>query len=70
MRGIATMELQQGHGPVPETEGSGRSDSAAAPRRTVLSEQLLKGARELVILHDGCEYVLRLTRQNKLILTK
>ncbi|MHB0806932.1 hemin uptake protein HemP [Stutzerimonas nitrititolerans] len=64
------MELQQGYGAVPETEGSGRSDSAAAPRRTVLSEQLLKGARELVILHDGCEYVLRLTRQNKLILTK
>jgi len=70
MRGIAIMELQQGYGPVPETEGSGRSDSAAAPRRTVPSEQLLKGARELVIRHDGCEYVLRLTRQNKLILTK
>ncbi|WP_312291005.1 hemin uptake protein HemP [Stutzerimonas nitrititolerans] len=64
------MELQQGYGPVPETEESRRSDSAAAPRRTVPSEQLLKGARELVILHDGCEYVLRLTRQNKLILTK
>ncbi|WP_312958489.1 hemin uptake protein HemP [Stutzerimonas nitrititolerans] len=64
------MEPQQGYGPVPEAEGSGRSDSAAAPRRTVSSEQLLKGARELVILHDGCEYVLRLTRQNKLILTK
>ena len=63
------MELQQGYGAVPETEGSGRSDSAAS-RRAVLSEQLLKGARELVILHDGCEYVLRLTRQNKLILTK
>lgn len=64
------MELQQGYGAVPEAEGSGRNDSAAAPRRAVPSEQLLEGARELVILHDGCEYVLRLTRQNKLILTK
>ncbi len=64
------MELQRGYGPVPEAEESGRSDSAAAPRRGVPSEQLLKGARELIILHDGCEYVLRLTRQNKLILTK
>jgi len=69
MRGIAIMELQQGYGPVPEAEGSRRSDSTA-PRRAVPSEQLLKGTRELVILHDGCEYVLRLTRQNKLILTK
>ncbi|WP_080940965.1 hemin uptake protein HemP [Stutzerimonas stutzeri] len=24
----------------------------------------------MVILHDGCEYILRVTRQNKLILTK
>ncbi len=63
------MELQQGYGAVPETEGRGRRDSAAS-RRAVPSEQLLEGARELVILHDGCEYVLRLTRQNKLILTK
>ncbi|MFV0456694.1 MAG: hemin uptake protein HemP [Pseudomonas sp.] len=64
------MELQQGYGAVPETEESGHSDSTAAPRRILSSEQLLKGARELVILHDGCEYVLHLTRQNKLILTK
>lgn len=64
------MELQEGYGPVPaETEGSGRRD-AAAPRRSVPSEQLFDGARELIIFHDGCEYVLRLTRQNKLILTK
>lgn len=64
------MERQEGYGPVPaETEGRGRRD-AAAPRRSVPSEQLFEGGRELIIFHDGCEYVLRLTRQNKLILTK
>ena len=62
------MELQQGYGPVPEAEESRRIDSTA-PRRAMPSEQLLEGSRELVILHDGCEYVLRLTRLNKLILT-
>lgn len=64
------MELQEGYGPVPMENGGFRPRDTAAPRRGVPSEQLLRGARELVILHDGCEYVLRLTRQNKLILTK
>lgn len=35
------------------------------------SETLFRfGRREVVILHDGHAYRLRLTRQNKLILTK
>jgi len=39
--------------------------------RHVLSSQLLRdGARELVIRHQGSEYHLRLTRNDKLILTK
>lgn len=32
--------------------------------------QLFAGGRELVIRHDGADYRLRITRQNKLILTK
>ncbi|AHY42709.1 hemin uptake protein HemP [Stutzerimonas kunmingensis] len=48
----------------------GDSNGSAGPRRRAASEYLLQGARELVILHDGCEYILRVTRQNKLILTK
>lgn len=64
------MERQQEYWPQPkENSGFGEQDLAAS-RRCVPSERLLDGARELVILHDGCEYVLRLTRQNKLILTK
>ncbi|MBO3277733.1 hemin uptake protein HemP [Pseudomonas schmalbachii] len=40
------------------------------PRRHIPSHILLGEAKELVIEHEGVEYVLRLTRQNKLILTK
>jgi hemin uptake protein HemP len=38
--------------------------------REVPSEELLRGERELRIRHQGACYVLRLTRQDKLILTK
>ena len=39
-----------------------------APQR-VLSESLLGANRELVIVHNGREYRLRLTQNGKLILT-
>ena len=42
----------------------------AAARRRIDSLRLLEGARELVIEHHGSEYHLRLTRNDKLILTK
>lgn len=42
----------------------------AAEVRRVSSQLLLDGARELVIQHQGGEYHLRLTRNDKLILTK
>lgn len=38
--------------------------------RRITSQSLLDGARELVIQHQGSEYHLRLTRNDKLILTK
>nr|WP_199043785.1 hemin uptake protein HemP [Dyella sp. ASV24] len=41
-----------------------------ASTRRVSSHVLLKGGRELVIQHQGSEYHLRLTRNDKLILTK
>ena len=46
-----------------------RPASPAVPR-SVSSAALLQGARELVIQHEGGEYHLRLTRNDKLILTK
>lgn len=42
----------------------------ASLARRVSSQALLKGERELVIQHKGSEYHLRLTRNDKLILTK
>jgi hemin uptake protein HemP len=44
--------------------------AGAVPTRHVSSQSLLDGARELVIQHQGSEYHLRLTRNDKLILTK
>ncbi len=43
---------------------------AATPLRRTSSQALLQGERELVIQHQGGEYHLRLTRNDKLILTK
>jgi len=42
--------------------------SSSAKR--IASQALLDGSRELVIEHQGSEYHLRLTRNDKLILTK
>ena len=41
----------------------------AAPRRLKVSE-LLAGAREAILEHDGQDYRLRITANGKLILTK
>jgi hemin uptake protein HemP len=44
--------------------------ATTAPRPRVPSEQLLQGAPAVEIAHDGQLYLLRMTRENKLILTK
>lgn len=43
---------------------------ALPPKRRVSAEALFAGAREVIIEHGGIEYRLRLTRADKLILTK
>lgn len=43
---------------------------AGTDGQRVRSSTLLKTARKIVIEHEGEEYVLRITSQNKLILTK
>jgi hemin uptake protein HemP len=48
-------------------------EAAAEPRlpvRAVDSAALFAGGREIVIRHAGSEYRLRITRTDKLILTK
>jgi hemin uptake protein HemP len=49
---------------------SARLTTPPADERSVSSLQLFKGGRELIIEHDGARYRLRITRQEKLILTK
>ena len=49
---------------------SSKPQPAHAPEaKRVSSESLLASARELVIIHNGREYRLRLTQNGKLILT-
>jgi len=50
--------------PAPQTQSTLSAD------RVFTSEALFDGAVEVVILHRGTPYRLRLTRQDKLILTK
>jgi len=41
-----------------------------ARERTISSQTLFGSARQVVIVHNGDRYILRLTRQGKLILNK
>jgi hemin uptake protein HemP len=49
-------------------DASKRGTERSTPRR-ITSRDLLAGARELLIEHDGRHYVLRVTQNGKLILT-
>jgi hemin uptake protein HemP len=40
------------------------------PRQRVITTDLMRGSRELILLHEGKEYILRITMAGKLILTK
>jgi hemin uptake protein HemP len=40
------------------------------PRQRVSWADLMRGSRELILLHEGKEYILRITKTGKLILTK
>ena len=46
------------------------SAAPATPARRLESATLFSGAREVVIVHRGQEYRLRITKSDKLILTK
>jgi len=52
-----------------ELAPSAAENALAAENARVTSESLLGARGELVILHQGREYSLRLTRNGKLILT-
>ncbi|MFQ5849213.1 MAG: hemin uptake protein HemP [Candidatus Binatia bacterium] len=48
----------------------GASDLPSKGRRRIKSSFLFQGKREVVIVHQEEEYILRITRNGKLILTK
>lgn len=48
----------------------GRQSPAAAGTRRIYSTSLFRADREVVIVHQGQQYRLRITRADKLILTK
>jgi len=54
------------------TDGKGGADGTRPESRTATypSEALLKGQSEVEIAHRGRRYVLRVTRQGKLILNR
>lgn len=56
--------------PHPDDHQSPPSDETNAPLRTIPSDELLRGTREVLIEHLGELYRLRLTRNGKLILQK
>lgn len=60
------------HVPVPPTDFELPIQHGATPasRPRIQSAELFGSAREVLIEHGGEEYRLRLTRQDKLILTK
>jgi hemin uptake protein HemP len=53
---------------IEQTRKIQKADSTPSPRR-VQSEALLGSGREVVIVHKGREYRLRVTQNGKLILT-
>ncbi|MEW6036970.1 MAG: hemin uptake protein HemP [Pseudomonadota bacterium] len=56
--------------PPPALGANALKEKGAAVRSVWCSEELFSATNEVVILHGGEEYRLRITRNNKLILTK
>lgn len=55
---------------MPAAQGPERHDHPVESPRTLTSTTLFEGSSEVLILHNGVQYRLRITRQDKLILTK
>jgi hemin uptake protein HemP len=59
-----TSETSANRPPATGSERSGQNE------KVIESDELFQGAREVVIRHNQDRYVLRVTRQGKLILNK
>ncbi len=56
--------------PTPDPRDGNPQEASPSAGRTLTSDQLFQGLREIQILHAGEVYRLRLTRNGKLILNK
>ena len=56
--------------PPPRPQATSLQPLPATPPTRIHSEPLFAAGREVLIVHRGEEYRLRITRQDKLILTK
>jgi hemin uptake protein HemP len=65
MEGDGPMNMQN-----PSQPGETRFYAPRPPRQRVSTTDLMRGGRELILLHEGEEYILRITKTGKLILTK
>ena len=63
------MEGNMAQTPRPSHEPSAASVSCPQ-RKRITTADLMQGAREIIVLHQGEEYLLRITKSGKLILTK
>jgi hemin uptake protein HemP len=66
------MGAEAMHGPRTQAEPAQAASPmlAVSPQAVLSSQALFAGQREVLILHHGEAYRLRITRQDKLILTK
>lgn len=64
------MNLQSCAAPAFESEPPAAGTPAPAPRPIAARQLIPQGRNAVEIEHDGQRYTLRLTRANKLILTK
>ncbi len=62
-------ELARHEPPAPPASDDGAGDELTPPRR-VESATLFQRGRQVIIVHRGQEYRLRITKSDKLILTK
>ena len=70
---VKMIEIEPRHEarqPSAATLGAGDNGPGCSPSPTLNSGELLGGKRALTIEHEGTQYVLRATRNGKLILTK
>ena len=68
---IVARKMEGSMAQTPGTSHGLPASSVSCPqRKRITTTDLMQGARAIIILHQGEEYLLRITKSGKLILTK